>query len=173
MSVYNEQMTFAKALAILALISVGTLCPACSGKPNSQTNSYGSMPSNSANTNVNTVRSDVGELGLLVNVPYETEDIVWKEYPSQKQVIAVLRFSTADSAKLVADAEKIKPSEPTSVPSETWFPPELTAQSEMTGEDNLNGRAYAANQFFQEPYSNGRLVRIDNTDYFVLDLTAK
>ncbi len=166
-------MAFVKYFAILALFFATALCPACSGNANSSANSKAPANANQATANVNAVRSDAGELGVLVNVPYDTEDIVWKEYPSQKRILAVLRFSPADSSKLVAEAEKIKPSETISISSETWFPPELTAQGEMTGEDSLTGRAYPANQFYQEPYSNGRIVRVDNTDYFVLDLTAK
>ena len=166
-------MTFVRSVVILALISCTALSLACGGSANSAANSKSSAVSNQANANVNVVRSNVEELGLLVNVPYETEDIVWKEYPSPKRILAVLRFSSADAAKLVAEAEKIGQPETVTISSETWFPAELTAQSEMSGDDNLSGRSYAANQFVQEPYSSGRLVRIDKTDYFVLDLVAK
>ena len=166
-------MTFERSAAILALFLCVALYSACGESANKPANSTAATASNQANTNSNAVRSNVEELGLLVNVPYEAEDVVWKEYPSQQRLIAVLRFSTADSAKLVNEAEKIKPSEAASISSETWFPAELIAQSEMAGDDNLNGRAYAANQFFQEPYISGRVIRVENTDYFILDLTAK
>ncbi len=166
-------MTSVKTTAILTLIFFSAFSPACSGNANKAANSKGSTSSNQANVNANAVKSNIEELGLLVTVPYEAEDVVWKEYPSQKRIVAVLRFSPADSAKLIAEAEKFRKPETAAISSETWFPAELIAQSEMSGEDNLNGRSYAANQFFQEPYSSGRLIRIDNTDYFVLDITAK
>lgn len=166
-------MASIKTAAILALFSISALSSACGGSANTAANSATSTSSNQSNSNANSVRSNVEELGLLVTVPYEAEDVVWKEYPSQKRIIAVFRFSPADSTKLIAEAEKFGASEAATVTSETWFPAELTAQSEMTGEDTINGHAYAANQFFQEPYTNGRLVRIDNTDFFVLDVTAK
>ena len=164
-------MTFVKTAAILALMSLAALSPACSGIADKSANSKNSALSNQANANA--VRSNVEELGLLVTVPYEAEDIVWKEYPLQKRIVAVLRFSPADSAKVVAEAEKFGQPQVAAISSETWFPAELIAQSAMSGDDNLNGRSYAANQFFQEPYSSGRVIRIDNTDYFVLDVTAK
>lgn len=167
-------MTFAHPAVILALISCAALSPACSGSANNSANSSVSASSNQANENVNAVRSNVEELGLIVNIPYETEDVAWKEDASRKKIIAVLRFAPADSTKLVAEAEKVRPPEAANIPSETWFPAELIAQSEMSGGgDNLNGRSYAANQFFQEPFTSGRIVRIENTDYFILELAVK
>ena len=166
-------MTWANVVIILTLIFCLALSPACGGSADRSVNSKGSASSNQTNENVNAVRSNVEELELLVNVPYETEDVVWKEDRSRKNITAVLRFSPADSTKLVAEAEKVKQPETASISSETWFPAELIAQSEMSGDDNLNGRSYAANQFFQEPFSNGRIVRVENSDYFVLELSAK
>ena len=168
-------MTLVKTAAILALISFSVLSPACGGNANRAADSNIS-PSTSGqiNVNANAAKSNVEELGVLINVPpYETEDVAWKEYPSQKRIVAVLLFSPEDSAKIVAEAEKFGQPSAATISSEPWFPAELIAQGEMSGEDNLNGRAYPANQFFQEPYTNGRLMRIDNTDYFVLDITAK
>lgn len=166
-------MTFAKSTAILALFSCAAFSIACGGSANKTANSDASISTNQTNENANAVRSNVEELGLIVNVPYETEDVAWKEDASHKKIIGVLRFASADSSKLVAEAEKIRPPEAVNLPSQTWFPAELIAQSEMSGDDILNGRSYAANQFFQEPFTSGRIVRIENTDYFVLELTSK
>lgn len=166
-------MASVKTAAILALFLTSALLSACGGSANTAANSTNSTSSNQSNSNANSVKANVEELGLLVAVPYEAEDVVWKEYPSQKRIIAVLRFSPEDTPKVIAEAEKFGRPEAATVTAETWFPAELTAQSEMTGEDTINGHAYPANQFFQEPYTNGRLVRIDNTDFLVLDVTAK
>ena len=110
---------------------------------------------------------------MWVNVPYEAEDIVWKETADRKQIIAVLRFSGEDANKIVADAAPRQAPQSVILSSESWFPAELIAQSEMSGDDTLNGLAYAADSFYQEPYTAGRIVRIDGTDYFVLELSAK
>lgn len=170
LSAYNEQMSFAKTTAILALFSGSAMLSACGGSANTAANSAVSKP---ANENANAVRSNVEELGLLVNVSYDTDDIAWKEDAAHKKIIAVLLFNPADSAKIVTEAEKIKPAETVSLPSQTWYPAELIAQSETGGGDVLNGRSYAANQFFQEPYTSGRIVRVENTDYFILELSSK
>jgi hypothetical protein len=133
------------------------------------------VPSNSIVENANYAKTNVEELSLLVNVPYEVadEDIVWKENTALKKLTAVMRFSPEDAKKIVDEAAARKPPENVNLPSETWFPAELIAQSEMSGDDTLNGLAFAADSFFQEPFASGRLVRIEGTDYFVLELSAK
>ena len=164
-------MTLIRFAAILAFFSSILLSAACGGK--NVGNVALNQPSNIAVDNSNSSKSNGEELGLLINVPFDTEDVVWKEDSFNKRLVAVLRFSKMDSDKLVADAEKIAPPQPVVLPSETWFPPELIAQSENNGDDNLKGTAYAANKFFQTPYTEGKITRIENTEYFVLELSAK
>ena len=123
--------------------------------------------------NANLARTDVEELGVRVNLPFETEDLVWREFPAEKRLVAVMRFTPADSAKIAAEAEKVRPATRVEVTSETWFPPELIAQADMTGDDRLAGYSYAANSFFVAPYTEGSLIRIDNTDYFILQVSSK
>ena len=120
--------------------------------------------------NPNAARTNAEELAVLVRLPYETEDIVWKEIPNKKRVIAVLRFSTANANRIVAEAGGT----PTKavVPVESWFPEELVAQSEMSGDNTVKGIGYPATNFFQEPYKSGSLIRVDGSDYFILDLAA-
>jgi hypothetical protein len=110
---------------------------------------------------------------MLVNVPYEVEDIAWKDYPASKKVLAVLKFSPADADKIVADAEAAGPAQMVSIPAETWFPEELIAQAGVSGDDALKGNAYPATSFFQEPYTSGRITRVGDSDFFVLEVTAK
>ena len=47
--------------------------------------------------------------------------------------------------------------------------PFITAVTTTT----LAGQSYAANAFYQEPYTDGRITHIENTDYFVLELSEK
>lgn len=110
---------------------------------------------------------------MLIRLPYESEDCLWKEDASHKKLTAVLRFDTQDTAKLLADVEKVKAGEAATLPVETWFPPDLLVASDVRGDDQLRGVAYAADPFFQDPYTTGRLVRVEDTDYFVLQLSAK
>ena len=52
------------------------------------------------------------------------------------------------------------------------LPPELIAQSQGSGDEILKGKSYAANEFFSESYKNGKITRINDTDYFILELTS-
>ena len=164
-------MAFAKALTISSFFICLALSPACGGNRDGQSNT--ATATNKPAENANVARSNAEELGVIVNIPYDTEDVAWKEDAAHKKVIAVLRFSPEDSARVVAEAQKVRTPEPATVSSETWFPAELIAQSEISGDDDLKGQSYAADQFFQDPYMNGRIVRIETTDYFVLELSAK
>jgi hypothetical protein len=147
-------------LFLCAVVSLG-----CLEGPNANS----ALTATAALENVNAAKSNIEELGLFVNIPYETEDIVWKESTDRKQITAVLLFSKTDANELVNGAA----SQNVKLSSETWFPAELIAQSEMSGDDSLNGLAYSAEKFYQEPYTSGRIVRVEATDYFILELSAK
>lgn len=172
-SAYNDQMINFKYGVILALfLSAATLTACVSGTRNENLPPSTSV-ANTATANANSAKTNVEELGLLVNVPYLTEDIVWKEDAAKKKIIAVMRFSTADANKIVAEAEKNGAAQTVEIAVENWFPDELTAQGEMSGDNALKGLAYSANAFFLEPYTAGRITRIEGGDYFVLELSAK
>ena len=166
-------MNILKTGLILALFSSCTLFSACGGTANSNTASGRPVTTNTTSESANTAKTNVEELGLLIGMPYEAEEIVWKEDPQHKKVIAVLRFSPVDSKKLVTEAEKIRAPEKVTIPIQTWFPPELIAQGDVGGDDTVKGLAYAANAFFQPPYTDGRITRIEDSDYFVLEVSAK
>ena len=163
-------MKILRTVVILALFLLAMLFSGCdSGNKNAN---LSAALSNGPLENTNSAKSNVEELSLLVNVPYEAEDIVWKETANHRQIIAVLRFSNEDANKIVAKSANQDPQN-VKLSSENWFPAELIAQSEMSGDDSLNGLAYAADRFYMEPYTSGRIVRIEGTDYFVLELSAK
>lgn len=157
--------------AILTLIAISALVGACAGGGKNAENK--NTPANTNAANITAAKTNAEELGMLVNVPYETEDIVWKEDEANKKLIAVFRLSPADAARLVTEAEKIRPAQSVTISPESWYPAELIAQSAMSGDDTLSGRSYAANGFIQEPYKTATITRVDTTDFFVLEVSAK
>jgi hypothetical protein len=164
-------MTTIRIAHILALLFAVALSTAgCGGD---QANSNASANANSAQANSNSTKTNVEELGMTINVPYESEEVFWRDDAQHKKLVAVLRFSQPEANRLVADAEKIRAPQKVNINPESWFPPELIAQSDMSGDDTLNGKSYAANAFLQDPYKDGRIIKIDDSDYFVLELTAK
>lgn len=168
-------MKIIRAVVILALFEAVLAFSACSGD-NGMANIHSeAQNSTSRLENANSAKNNVEELSLLINLPYvpEDEDIVWKTDAVHKRLTAVWRFSQEDANSFITEASKIRTPQETTLSSEPWFPPELIAQSDMSGDDSLRGIAYAANSFFQEPYTSGQIVRVDATDFFVLELSAR
>lgn len=160
------------AVASLALFLFLVILTACGGNE-TNSNSQNSAGSNRKADNSSVAKTNVEELGMLINVPYESDEAFWKEDASHKKIVAVLRFPPGEANRLIGDAEKIRRPEEATIPSESWFPPELVAQGETSADSTLKGLSYAANAFFQDPYNDGRITRIEGTDYFVLELSAK
>jgi hypothetical protein len=163
---------------ILALAAAIQLLSGCSG-PSPGANNANSANEANANRAVEPgmegARDNADELRTLIRLPYEPEDLVWKEYAADKQrrrLLAVLQFTTEDTRKLVEASSRIRPGTPATVPTEKWFPKELVTQSEMSGEEGVQATSYAADEFFQQPFSEGTLSRVNNTDFFVLELFA-
>lgn len=159
------QRNYAVILAFFWIVLTISGCGG--GASNSAANQ---RPGSQANAN-NQPRTNAEELGLIAKMPYETLDIVWKAYPATKRVLAVMRYSPADANKIVAEAGGNP--EGQTIQVETWFPDELIAQSEMSGDNALKGIAYPATAFYQEPYTDGKITRVEGTDFFVLELKAK
>lgn len=116
---------------------------------------------------------------MLIRLPIEPDEVTWKEVAADekagapRRLLAVLRYSDADAEKLAAQAASHRPPTVQKFPAEQWFPPELVSQGELSGESTLRGQSYAAADMLQPPYTEGTLTRIENTNYFVLDLIVK
>ena len=156
-------------LILTFILAFAVFGSACSGN---QANSNTSSANPQSPSNSNSVRTNVEELGMLVNVPYESDEVFWKDDPSHKRIVAVLKFPVNEANRLIAEAEKVRPPQQVNINPESWFPPELVAQSDVSGDDTLNGKSYAANAFFQDPYNDGRIIKISDSDYFILELTS-
>ncbi|MGD9562364.1 MAG: hypothetical protein AB7F88_10350 [Pyrinomonadaceae bacterium] len=120
-------------------------------------------------------KDNAEELSSLVKLPYEPEDLVWKEFPGAqgRRLVAVFQLTDDDAKKLVDTASKTRPGAPVSIASETWFPTELVTQSEISGDTGIQATSYSAEQFYQSPYNEGTLSRVDKTNFFVLEVFAK
>jgi hypothetical protein len=135
--------------------------------------------------NANAAKDDVDELGKIIKLPLMPEEATyWEENVNKsdndnqnsasngKKFIVVLKYSPENAAQLVSQIEKIKLPVDAEVDAESQFPAELVAQSQLSGDETLKGKSFAADDFFQTPYNNGKITRIENTDYFVLELTT-
>ncbi len=174
-------MKISQTKSIFALLIVTFFLSACLGNQSGDSNSNASNTLLTANSNrETTVQDDVENLGKIIKLPSAPLEATYSETspndrnaaPNEKKLVAVLKFSPEDAAKIVTNAGKYKPSVVSDIDAEMWFPPELVAKSQETGDEYLKGVEYAANDFIQPPYLNGKLTRLNNTDYFVLELVS-
>ncbi len=169
----------------IALLFAALFAASCSSSGTENSNSN-QRTANTANSNAsNSVKDDIEELELTIKMPFHPEEVVWREdvmgkmgdsrapAPTDKKLTAVMRFLKDDAAKITVQAEKYKPAAPATIPTEKWFPAELIAQSQTSGDETIKGLSYPANDFLNMPYSDGKITRIEGTDYFVLELFAK
>jgi hypothetical protein len=112
------------------------------------------------------------ELAMLLNFTLEPEDIVWLQSESPKRIVAVFRLDDEDTRKLMSQLSARSQGAPKSINVEDWFPPELVAGGEETAASTVDGTAYPADDFYQAPFSQGTITRINNTDFFVLEIAA-
>ena len=170
-------MRIARPHFLLSLILAGQLIFACSYEgADANANSADSSNANISSNSAQSANDNIEELGMLVTLPFEPEDSSWKETTSAdgtKKLTAAIRFSDANADKVAAAAAQHRAPVPEKLATESWFPPELISQGDISGESALNGQSYAANDFIRPPYSEGKLIRIENSDYFILELTAR
>jgi len=172
-------MAWNRTSVILALFFSFQILSGC-GSQSSNTNS-----SNTANQNTaaaapqpekDGVKDNAEELGTLIKMPFEPEDLVWKEVPagdSGRRILAVFQLTPDDTKKLLEMSSRIRPGSPVNLPTEKWYPPELVSESEMNNDEGIKATSYAADEFFQPPFSEGKLARVGESDFFVLELFGK
>lgn len=174
-------MPIARQILIAAFFLPVLLFGACSGNEPGNINGSTSNQTSNNNSSVEIVpQDDVEELGKIIKLPLLPEDATYIENvlnnaggaPEVKKLVAVLKFSSENAEQIAVQSEKYKSAVPADVDAEMWFPPELIAKSQETGDEFLKGTAYAAADFLQSPYLDGRLTRINETNYFVLELTT-
>jgi hypothetical protein len=119
-------------------------------------------------------KDDAMELATIIKLPFELDDAVWYEAEiegSGKKLRAFILFYKEDEAAFMSQPNKAKPLEYIEFDLEKWFPGEMVAQSDIAGDQKLKGLVYPADEFFNETYKKGRLVRVEGTDFFLLELT--
>ncbi len=178
-------MRFASKIYLYIFLAGLLVFTACSnsGNTNQISNQASNQPAETNSNSVIAAKNDPAELSKIINLPIMPEDADWREEPIKKQtndnrvpgpsdrkLTAVLRYTPEDAQKLTALVETHKPAEEVELEAESWFPAELIAQSQTSGNETVKGNAYAGSDFVQTPYLNGRITRISGTDYFVLEL---
>jgi hypothetical protein len=137
-----------------------------------------SNANNTNNTNIQTqtqkqigeISDDADDLSGFVKLPFIPEDVSWQqlEVNGGKKVVAVIRFNVEDTAAILSQSQvggKVE------LAAERWFPQELIAQSDIAGDQVLRGTIYTTNVFFKDAFNKGRVLKLDGSDYFIVELT--
>ena len=157
--------------AVLIILLAFEILPSCSG-PNANNNMANAPVTNSPQAAQSGPKDNIEELGMLVRLPFVPEEVAWEEKPEQKKMTAVLRFSPENAAKMSAEVAKNGQATTDTLTVESWYPNELLAQSELTGESTVKGESYPAEPFLNPPYTKGKITRVENTDYFILQISS-
>lgn len=134
--------------------------------------------------NANVAEDNEAELTSLINLPFEPEENVYRvDQPNGSannssakngnKLTAVLKFNSDDAEKLVEEIKSKGVIPEAKIDPEPWFPAELIAKSQTSGDESIKGIGYKADVFYKNPYTSGTLTRVNDTDYFVLILHSQ
>jgi hypothetical protein len=161
------------AFSLLIALLLGTSCSGGNANSNAEQNGSNQQANNQ---NSSSPKDNAEELATIIRLTEMPEEVEWREEenadPKGKKLIAVLKYGDEAIQKIVASAENIKPGAQVEIGIEDWFPQELTAKTQLSGNELLRGVSYPANEFLNPPFTNGKLTRIQDTNYFVLELTT-
>lgn len=122
---------------------------------------------------------DPEEFAKLVTLPAQPVDVIWIEEavgnpanPTDRKLRAAVRFKTEDTTRIIESAKKFSPAEPFKLDAEDWFPDEIIAQTQTSGDQSLDASVYHANDFLMAPFQDGRLIKIERSDFIILELTT-
>jgi len=163
-------MQFSWLAPVLLVLIASQFLTGCSS-PSGNANSSNTAAS-SSNSVANSTNDNIDEFTLIVRLPFEPEEPSWREYPETKKLLAVVRFSPENANKMSAEIAKNGQPTPETLSVETWYPAELIAQSDVTGESIVKAQSYPAVPFLNPPYTKGKISRVENTDYFILQISS-
>jgi hypothetical protein len=137
------------------------------------------VENNAANTDASNVQTqkqigetndDSDDLAEFIKLPFIPEDVLWQQFevPGGKKIVAVVRFNPKETPLVLAGSQA---GEKIEIAAERWFPQELTAQSDISGDQVLRGTIYSGDVFFKDSFNKGRIIKLDGSDYFIVELT--
>ena len=171
---------------LILLILIAAFLTGCTNSQPSNVNSSNSNSNgNSANTAEQT-KDNVEELESVINLPVIPEEATWRDETldaeaaaqiarsaGTRKLTAVLRYAPENSGKVAEMLQATKTGEPASLNTESWFPAELVAQSQTSGNETVKGLSYPAGEFLRQPFTDGRITRVEGTDYFILEFFGR
>ena len=131
------------------------------------------------------VKTDPASLGKIINLPVRPSEVQWTEEifdnskgtvpgPSDQRLAALLKFDEKGTAELVRKlAAETSEKSIGGADVKAWFPDEVKNAAKTTdGRTKIEGAKYSPTAFYSASYRNGNLIRVGETDYFILNLTS-
>lgn len=165
-------------LALAFFLAVPVVAGSC-GAP-SDSGKGGSTDRNGGQVGV---RDSVEELQGLIRLESEPEEVVFSVQKldaeaakkiarpvGSSRLIAVLRYEEGSDAALSEALKREGEGQPISMDIETWFPAEIVAQGQTSSDSTVRGRAFSAKALLAAPYSDGRVVAIEGSRFYVIEM---
>jgi hypothetical protein len=163
-------MGLSTKITLVLFISFVTACSACTSVPDANSNSNSNTANLANASNSNKTNDSLEDLRSLIQVPFEPEEVTWRQTDDNKRLFAVLLYIPAEHKTLVSKFTGA--GTPVQVNVEQWFPTELTTMGETSGEMTIEGKAFPATEFYNPPYVAGNAILIPETNYVILDLQS-
>lgn len=148
---------------------------------NNQSNASRNMNESTAK-NVE-VRTDIENLEKQINLPVRPQEVVWTAEifdnskgavpgPTDYRLTALLKYDEKSAAELKQKlGAEIMEKSLGNADVKPWFPDEVKKEAKtVDGRTYLEGEKYSPESFFKSNYRNGNLIRVGNTNYFVLNV---
>ena len=131
------------------------------------------------------VSADIERLSQQIALPARPVSALWRQEvlgqqnsavpgPTDQRLVAVLEYDEEGARALIEKVRgESKEANVGNVDVEPWFPEALKKLARKDDDGmRLEGAAYDADSFLRAPYSSGKLVRVGETNYFVLRLLS-
>ncbi len=175
------KLYFGKVFAV-SLIFLSIFFNACNGNnlpSDANSNSADSAPKANVNAN-NSVKDTFAEFTQYVSINTEPDEIVWREDKigqadnsanGKRKINAVLRFLPEDTPKFYERLTAAGNGKPAVLETEDWYPAELIAQSQISGDGTVKGTSFVVQDLPIAPFTQAVVTRIENSEYFIIELT--
>ena len=183
----KRQFSYPAVVVIMVLITTAFSCASLNGKavnvPVNDRHSNNSQNMNQPDAKNSEVKSDIETLSKQINLPVLPVEAKWTAEtldnskgavpgPTDYRLTALLKYDEKGAKELVQrlEAEGAEKSLG-NVEISQWFPEEVKKEAK-TIDDRfvLEGAKYEPDLFLRVPYTGGKLIRVGETNYFVLNL---
>ncbi len=183
----QRNFSYPAVVGVLVLVTTAFSCASLNGGavnvPVNGRQSNNSQNMNQANAKNVEVKSDIEALGKLISLPVRPVEVRWTAEtldnsqgtvpgPTDYRLTALLKYDEKGAKELVQRLEaEAHEKSLGNTEINGWFPDEVKEQAKTIDERSfLEGAKYEPDLFLRSPYTGGKLIRVGETNYFILNL---